>query len=106
MTISVHDLAATLQTLLTDIANQAAKQSGFIRRVRKITGAGFVQALVLGWMADPKAKHDGLAAPLGVATQSLQERFNARAVDCLRRVLRHALGCLFGARPATIPLLR
>ena len=106
MAISVHSLAAALQTLLTTIADRAAKDSGFIRRVRKITGAGFVQSLVLGWMADPKARLEDLAAPLGVADQSLHERFNDRAVDCLRRVLAAAMGLLFEARPETIPLLR
>lgn len=106
MTISVHALASTLQTLLTEVAKTAAKQSGFIRRVRKITGAGFVQALVLQWMADPKAKQEDLAATLGVTTAALQERFNAQAVACLQRVLNQALGCLFQARPETIPLLR
>ncbi len=106
MTISVQGLADALQTLLTTIADQAAKDSGFVRRVRKITGAGFVQSLVLGWMADPHAKLEDLAAPLGVTDQSLQERFNAKAVDCLRRVLSAAMGYLFEARPETIPLLR
>jgi hypothetical protein len=106
MAISVQELAAALQTLLTDVADQAAKASGFIRRRRKITGAGFVQSLVLGWMADPDAKLEDLAAPLGVADQSLHERFNARAVDCLRRVLSAAMAYLFEARPETIPLLR
>src|SRR4051812_30596615 len=106
MAISVHGLAAALQTLLTDVADRAAKESGFVRRVRKITGAGFVQSLVLGWMADPEAKLEDLPAPLGVADQSLQERFNDRAVDCLRRVLTAAMGSLFEARPETIPLLR
>jgi DDE family transposase len=106
MTISVQSLAAALQTLLTTIADKAAKDSGFVRRARKITGAGFVQSLVLGWMADPRAKLEDLAAPLGVADQSLQERFNARAADCLLRVLAAAMGYLFEARPETIPLLR
>jgi len=106
MSISVQSLAAALQTLLTDVADEAAKDSGFVRRVRKLTGAGFVQSVVLGWMADPKAKLEDLAAPLGIADQSLQERFNDRAVDCLRRVLTAAIRLLFGARPETIPLLR
>jgi hypothetical protein len=106
MTISVQSLAAALQTLLTDVAEEAAKASGFIRRRRKITGAGFVQSLVLGGMADPEAKLEDLAAPLGVTDQSLQERFNDKAVDCLCRVLTAAMGYLFEARPETIPLLR
>jgi hypothetical protein len=106
MAISVQSLAAALQTLLTDVAEKAATASGLIRRRRKLTGAGFVQSLVLGWMADPNAKLEDLAAPLGLADQSLQERFNDRAVDCLRRVLSAAMGYLFEARPEAIPLLR
>jgi hypothetical protein len=106
MAISVQSLAAALQTLLTDVAEKAAAAAGFIRRRRKITGAGFVQSLVLGWMADPKAKLEDLAAPLGIADQSLQERVNDQAVDCLRRVLSAAMGYLFEARPEAIPLLR
>ena len=88
------------------VAEGAAKASGFVRRRRKITGAGFVQSLVLGWMADPRAKLEDLAATLGVADQSLDERFNDRAVDCLKRVLNAALGILFEARPEAIPLIR
>jgi hypothetical protein len=106
MAISVQTLAAALQTLLTTTADRAAKDSGFVRRVRKITGASFVQSLVLGWMADPQAKLEDLAASLGIAIQSLQERFNDQAVDCLRRVLAAAMGYLFEAQPETIPLLR
>lgn len=106
MTISVQSLATALQTLLTTIADRAAKDSGFVRRVRKITGAGFVQSLVLGWMADPNATLEDLAASLRITVQSLQERFNDQAVDCLRRVLIAAIGYLFEARPETIPLLR
>lgn len=106
MTISLHGLAAALQTLLGDDADTAAKQSGFVTRNRKISGAGFVQALVLIWMNDPHAKLEDLAAPLGVALQSLHERLNSKAVDCLRRVLRKAMTTLFAARPETIPLLR
>lgn len=106
MIISVHGLAAALQNLLTDAAEIAAQESGFCRRRRKITGAGFVQSLVLGWMGNPKADLDDLAAPLGVTVQSLQERFNDRALDLLGRLLVQAMAILFEARPETIPLLR
>jgi hypothetical protein len=106
MTISVQSLAAALQTLLTTTADRAAEDSGFVRRVREMTGAGFIQSLVLGWMADPQAKLEDLAATPGIAVQSLQERFNDRAVDCLRRVLAAAMEYLFEARPETIPSLR
>jgi hypothetical protein len=99
-------LGAVLQTLLTDTAETAARESGFLKRRRKISGAGFVQSLVLGWRYDPEAILDHLAAPLGVTVQALQERFTPEAVDCLRRVPREAMRHLFAARPETIPLLR
>src|SRR4249919_1567019 len=106
MMVSVHGLAAALQTLLTNDADTAATESGFITRKRKISGAGFVQSLVLTWMNDPGAKLEDLAAPLGVALQSLHERLSPKAVDCLRRVLQKAMVLVFTARPETIPLLR
>lgn len=106
MVISLHGLAAALQTLLTKTADQAAKEVGFSVRKRKITGAGFVQALVLGWLSRPDATLDDLAAPLDVRVQSLHQRFNARAVALLQRVLAATLEFLFEARPETIPLLR
>ncbi len=106
MTISLHGLATALQTLLTNDADTAAKESGFIARKRKISGAGFVQTLVFVWMSDPHAMLEDLAAPLGVALQSLHERLNSKAVDCLQRVLRKAMALVFTGRPETIPLLR
>ena len=71
MAVSVQGLAAALQTHLTDDAEEAAKDAGFVVRKRKITGAGFVQGLVLGWLDDPDAKLDDLAAPMGVTVQAL-----------------------------------
>ena len=106
MAISVHGLADALQTLLTETSDEVAREVGFSVRRRKITGAGFVQALVLGWLNRPHATLDDLAAPLGVRVQSLHQRFNAHAVALLQRVLTAALESLFQARPETIPLLR
>ncbi len=106
MTISLHGLATALQTLLTNDADTAAKESGFIARKRKISGAGFVQTLVFVWMSDPHAMLEDLSRPWRVALQSLHERLNSKAVDCLQRVLRKAMALVFTGRPETIPLLR
>src|SRR5262249_21616621 len=50
MTITLDQLAEALQSLFTTDADQAAKDSGMIRRKRKLTGAAFVQALVFHWL--------------------------------------------------------
>ena len=106
MTLTLDNLADTLQALFTTEANQAAKDSGMIQRQRTITGAGFVQTLVFGWLDDPNATIDDLGDELGVSKQGLDQRFDARAADCLWRVVTKATQQLFAASPEAIPLLR
>jgi hypothetical protein len=106
MTVTINHLADTLQTVFTTEADQAAKDSGMIVRQRTITGSGFVQTLVFGWLDDPKATLDDLGDELGVTKQGLDQRLDARAADCLWRVFTVATQQLFAASPETIPLLR
>jgi hypothetical protein len=106
MTITLDQLADALQTLFTTDADQAAKDSGMIQRRRKLTGAGFVRALVFHWLENPQATIEEVIEDLDITEASFNERFDARAADCLRRVLEKALARLFAARPEAIPLLR
>lgn len=108
--VSVADLAATLQPLLTTVADAAARESGFIRRVRVLTGAAFVQTLVFGWLDDADVSLSGLAhataacdAPL--SRQALDQRFSPQSADCLRRVLAAAMATLVAADAVAIPIL-
>jgi hypothetical protein len=105
------DLADTLQTLLTTQADEAARDAGFIRRRRKLSGAVFVQTLVFGWLDNPTASLDeltDLAADLGadLCPQALDQRFTPPACQCLTTVLAAALQQTVAATPATIPLLQ
>ena len=106
MTITLDRLAEALQTLFTAGADQAAKDSGMIRRQRKLTGAGFVQAVVFHWLDNPQATIEEVIEDLDLSEQAFNERLDDRAADCLRRVLEEALERLFAASPEAIPLLR
>jgi Transposase DDE domain len=106
MTITLDRLAEALQTLFTTDADQAAKESGMIRRQRKLTGAAFVQAVVFHWLDNPQATIEEVIEDLDLSEQAFNERLDHRGVDCLRRVLEKALEHLFAARPEAIPLLR
>ena len=106
MTVTIDQLADALKTLFTTEAEQAAKDSGMIRRRRKLTGADFVQALVFHWLEDPQATIEQIIEDLDLSEPAFNERFDDRAADCLRRVLEKALQRLFAARPEAIPLLR
>lgn len=105
------DLAATLQTLLTTEAEQAARETGFIQRQRKLTGPLFVQTLVFGWLHNPQAPLEDLAdlaADLGadLSPQALDQRFTPAATQCLANVLTAALQRVVTAQPLALPLLR
>lgn len=106
MIVTIDQLAATLQSLFTTDADQAAKDSGMIQRKRKLSGADFVQALVFHWLEKPDATIEEVIEDLEISEQAFNERFDARAVDCLRRVLERALNRLFAVQPEAIPLLR
>ena len=106
MTITLDQLADALQTLFTTDADQAAQDSGMIRRKRKLTGAQFVRALVFHWLENPQATIEEIIEDLNISEAAFNERFDDRAAECLRRVLEKALNHLFAAGPEAIPLLR
>src|SRR2546429_9766813 len=68
---TVPQLAQTLQTVVTTTADAAARATGFVQRRSKMTGAAFVQALVVGWLAKPQASLAALAQAAAVAGATL-----------------------------------
>lgn len=105
------DLAQTLQTLFTDEADDAARQTGFVQRASALSGARFVQTLVFGWLHNPDASLDELAevaADLGaeVTPQAVDKRLTHPASQCLVNVLTAALQRVVTAPAAALPLLQ
>lgn len=108
---SLPHVARAMQHVLGEVADAAAREVAFVRRVRKWTGALFVQTLVLGWLGTPAASLSELtqvAAKLGVAIspQGLAQRFDQKAAMLLERVLTAAIEQVIAAEPVAIPLLR
>jgi hypothetical protein len=108
---SLLELARALQTVFTESAEQLARQTGFVRRSSKLTGAVFAQTVVFTWLADPNATLETMAqtaAGLGTAItpQGLDERFRPAAAHFLERLLACAMSHVVAADPVTIPLLQ
>ena len=108
---SIPYVCAALYTVLTTVANSAARTSGFIRRQRQLTGASFVHALVFGFLAKPTASLDQLAqaaaaAGTPISSQGFDQRFTPQAAACLRAVLGAAAHQVIAADPVAIPLLQ
>lgn len=111
MTSIISTLAKTMQTVLTEKAEQAAHNSGFAQRRSALGGAPFVQATVFACMANPLPTLDDFAqkaAALGspVSPEAFDQRFNSKAADCLRQVLADAVGQVITSQPPLLPLLQ
>lgn len=109
--VTVACLAATLQPLLTTVADAAARESGMIARQGKVTGATFVQTLVFGWLGRPDASLSQLAqvaatCGLPISPQGLDARFTEAAAACLKTVLAAAMRQVLAAAPVALPILR
>jgi hypothetical protein len=113
MTVSLAELHPVLHDLFHNTADQLARQTGFCRRRRKLTGTTFAQALVFSLLDNPAATLDDfadnaaehLAAP--VSPQAFDRRFTEAAACFLQELFLEAFNRSFdAARPALLPLLR
>jgi hypothetical protein len=92
----IAELTPILYKLFTMTAQQLAKETGFIQRQRKITGAAFAQTLVLGSLAHPQATRKqlhlhSLQTEMQITQQGLDDRFNEKAVRFMRALLEATL---------------
>lgn len=104
-------LGTRLQTLLTTTADALARDTGFVQRTSKLTGAHFVQALLFGWLNNPQATLQQLAQMAGsvgisISPQGLAQRFTEAAAQLLQRLLEAAVTEIVTADPVAIPLLQ
>jgi hypothetical protein len=107
---SLPQMSATLEHVLTEVADEAARTVGFVRRRRVLSGAVFVQALVLGFLARPAATLHQLtqavaARGAAISPQGLAQRFGPEAAALLECVLAAAVAAAVRAEPAAVPLL-
>lgn len=90
---TVAQVAQMMQTLMTEVADRVGRETGFIKRERKLTGARFVQGLVFGWLANGKSTMEDLSQALanssqvGISRQGLEQRFTARAAFFMEQMV-------------------
>lgn len=94
--MNVNELAACLQKKMGATADRLARETGFIKRQRKVSGANFVQTLIFGWLRCPQASLTELASSgpmrhLEIRAQGLHKRFTATAADFCRKLLEEML---------------
>ena len=92
----LSQVTKAMQDVLTESADTIARCTGFVKRLRKLSGRVFVQTLVLGWLNNPDSTVEELtqtAATLGISIspQGLDKRFTPQASDCMKKVLETAV---------------
>jgi Transposase DDE domain len=107
---TIAQVSHAMQTVLTTVADTAARATGFVQRTSKLTGALFAQTLTLGFLSNPQASREELAqtaATLGltISQQGLDQRLTETGAACLLAVLEAATTTLLAADPVAIPLL-
>lgn len=107
---TIIQVASAMQTLLTETAERVAVACGFVRRKRTLTGSGFAQAMVLGWMSNPNNSWEQIAATAGqagqaVSVQALHKRCGQKSAEFLQALLAQATQRLIAASPKATGLL-
>lgn len=107
----LSQVAEGMQAVLTRAADIIGRETGFIKRLRKLSGSSFVQTLVFGWLSNPNSTVEELcqtAATLDIdiSPQGLNKRFTLQASDCLQKVLEAAVCTVIAAEPVAIPVLQ
>lgn len=108
---SVTQCAQTLERILQEEVEQLAREVGFIQRERVLSGADFVQSLILGWLQEPEIALDGLTQVLerrevSITASGLSQRFTQEAATLLHRVLERLSAEQMEVEPVEIALLK
>jgi hypothetical protein len=108
---SVAHFAESMQRILEEEAEQVAREVGFIERQRVLSGADFVQTLILGWLQEPEITLDGQTQVLerrevSISASGLSQRFTPQAASLLQRVLERLSAEQMQVEPVDIALLK
>lgn len=106
----VTDIANAMQEIFTKRADELARETGFIKRERNLSGSSFVQALVFGWLAESEARLETLSqscqnVSVEITRQGLHQRFTPEACAFLESVLYESLAQLIQTKASKCALL-
>lgn len=109
--MEISELSDRLQRFFQGDAELTGKVTFFARRQSKLSASRFLQCLVFGWLADPLASLNDLAAfcyatwQVQVSPQGLDARIHRYTVDFFNTMCREALLTLCPRVRVPIPLL-
>ncbi len=108
---SVSHQEVEIRHVLETRANELARETGFVQRTRKLTGADFVQSVVFGWLHNseatlPQLTHAFAARNVSITPSGVSQRFGPEAAALLQGVLSELVQIKCSAPPTQVELLR
>jgi hypothetical protein len=93
---TIAQIATAMQTILGEEADRIGRETGFIKREKKVKGSTFIQAMVYGFQSNPEMTYEELsqsAATIGLAmsAQGMEQRFCKEAAEFTQKVLENAV---------------
>ena len=97
-----NTIAQSMQSVFNEEANELAKETGFIKRQRKITGSNFIKTLLFAWFQPASPSAEGIARAgftheLYISAQGLDKRFTENASEFVKSVLERAVSKIIKA---------
>ena len=88
----VAQITHRLQTILGEEAETLAKETAFLQRKRKISGADFVQQMIFAWWQEPSITLEGLVQigqrrEVAMTASGISQRFTAQSALLMERIL-------------------
>jgi hypothetical protein len=109
--ISVSQIQEALEQVLEKDANHLAREIGFVKRERNLSGADFVQTVVFGWLEQGDASLERLTQvaqerEVTISAPGISKRFTPQAAILLEKILGRLAQYRMRAEAVDIPLLR
>lgn len=107
---TLPQIAQAMTQLFETESDEIGRESRFVKRQVKLSGSGFVKALVFGFLSNPGMTYGELgqsAATVGIimSVQGLEQRFTPEASRFLQAVLERAIGKVITAGELASPIL-
>ena len=108
---SITQVAQAMHKVLTDVADKAANETGFVKRQSKMGGAEFAQTLSFGWLSNSQATLEELAQTavavgVEISPQGLDQRFTQTGSACLKKILDEAVTQIIQGEAPALPILK
>lgn len=108
---TIPQVCAAIMRTVTTAAEVAGRESGLVKRSRKLSGDKLAQILVFGWLNHAHATLEQLsqtAAALGVpvSPQAIDQRFGPPAAAFLERVVQAAVQEVVSATPPAMAIFQ